>query len=176
MVAQNKDLKENTDNVLFAPVRNSDIGDISTTMEPEKEYEGGVDPAQMVVNKIRCCLCGVLMVPNGSNTCLQCLKSQVDITEGITKTLQLQHCKECNRYLGPPWRHFEPESPQLLSMCLKHVKGLKRVKLIDANFIWTEAHSKRLKVKITIQKDVLSGTMLQQTFVVEYIISNLQCD
>lgn len=129
-------------------------------MEPERNYETQIDATKMVINKIRCCLCGVLMTPNESNTCIQCLKSQVDITEGISKAVQLQHCRECNRYLAPPWRHFEPESAQLLSMCLKHIKGLKRVKMIDANFIWTEAHSKRLKVKLTVQKEVLGGTML----------------
>jgi nonsense-mediated mRNA decay protein 3 len=58
-------------------------------------------------------------------------------------------------------------------MCLKHVKGLKRVKMVDAGFIWTEPHSRRLKVKITVQKEVLNGTLLQQTFVVEFVVQNL---
>jgi len=53
------------------------------------------------------------------------------------------------------------------------VKGLKRVKMIDAGFIWTEPHSRRLKVKITVQKDVAGGTLLQQTFVVEFVVTNL---
>lgn len=176
MVAENKNFEENKDNVLFEPRGASDINDISTTMDIERDYDTQIDPSVMVVNKIRCCMCGVLMVPNGCNTCISCMKSQVDITEGISKMLQLQHCKECNRYLGPPWRHYEPESAPLLAMCLKHVKGLKRVKMIDAIFVWTEAHSKRLKIKITIQKEVLSGTMLQQTLMVEFIICNLQCD
>ena len=30
-------------------------------------------------------MCGILMVPNESNTCINCLKSQIDITEGIPK-------------------------------------------------------------------------------------------
>jgi len=89
---------------------------------------------------------------------------------------QLQHCRECNRYLQPPWKSAELESPALLALCLKHVKGLKRVKLIDATFIWTEAHSRRIKIKCTIQKDVLNGTLLQQTFMVEFVVVNLQCD
>ena len=101
------------------------------------------------------------MPPNSSNTCMQCLKSQVDITEGISKTCQLHHCRECDRYQRPPWARCELESPQLLSLCLKQVKGLKRVKMIDAAFIWTEPHSRRLKVKLTVQKEVLTGTMLQ---------------
>ena len=45
--------------------------------------------------------------------------------------------------------------------------------MVDAAFIWTEPHSRRLKVKITVQKEVLNGTLLQQTFVVEFIIQNL---
>jgi len=44
----------------------------------------------MVAHKIRCCLCGVLMPVTSSSqqaTCVNCLKSQVDITEGISKTV-----------------------------------------------------------------------------------------
>lgn len=29
-----------------------------------------------------------------------------------------------------------------------------QVRLIDAGFLWTEPHSKRIKVKVTIQKEV----------------------
>jgi len=38
---------------------------------------------------------------------------------------------------------------------------------VDAGFIWTEPHSRRLKLKLTIQAEVLNGAILQQTFVVE---------
>lgn len=31
------------------------------------------------------------------------------------------------------------------------VNPISQVKLVDAGFIWTEPHSKRLKVKLTIQ-------------------------
>lgn len=31
---------------------------------------------------------------------------------------------------------------------------LLKVRLVDAGFVWTEHHSKRLKVKLTIQKEV----------------------
>lgn len=82
----------------------------------------------------------------------------MDISEGISKQLILHHCRECNRYQRPPWISCEPESPQLLQLCLKHVKGLSRVKLIDAQFIWTEPHSRQLKVKLTIQKEVMTNT------------------
>ena len=124
----------------------------------------------------RCCMCGIMMVPNESNTCINCLKSQIDVTEGITKQVNLSHCRECNRYLRPPWQSCELESPELLSLCLFHVKGLKKVKLIDAGFLYTEPHSRRLKIKVTVQKEVLNGTLLQQSFVVEFVVNNLQCD
>lgn len=175
MVAQSKNFEENKDNVLFQPATNSSVNDFSTTIEQEREYDTNIEEDALQANKIRCCLCGVLMVPNGSNTCIQCMKSQVDITEGISRSVQLQHCKECNRYLAPPWKHFDQESSQLLSYCIKHVKGLKRVKLIDASFIWTEAHSKRIKVKLIIQKEVMN-TVLQQILLIEFHIVNLQCD
>lgn len=60
------------------------------------------------------------------------------------------HCRDCQRYLRPPWTHAQLESAELLGICLKHIKGLKRVKLIDASFVWTEPHSRRIKIKITI--------------------------
>ena len=37
---------------------------------------------------------------------------------------------------------------------LKRLKGLNKVKLVDAVFVWTEPHSKRLKVKVTVQQEV----------------------
>src|SRR5690349_18724955 len=32
-----------------------------------------------------CCLCGTNILPNPSNMCVNCIRSQVDITEGIQK-------------------------------------------------------------------------------------------
>ncbi len=32
--------------------------------------------------------------------------------------------------------------------------GLFQVRLVDAGFVWTEPHSKRIKVKLTVQKEV----------------------
>lgn len=110
---------------------------------------------------IRCCICGIMTLANAANTCINCLKSQIDITEGIPKALILQHCRDCNRYLRPPWTLCELESAELLALCLKNMTGLKRVKLLDAAFIWTEPHSKRIKVKLTVQKEVQSNTLLQ---------------
>lgn len=81
---------------------------------------------------------------------------RIDITEGIPKQAAVNFCKGCSRYLAPPtqWVICEMESRELLAICLRKLKGLAKVRLIDAGFIWTEPHSKRLRVKLTIQKEV----------------------
>lgn len=52
---------------------------------------------------------------------------------------------------------------------------LLKVRLVDAGFVWTEPHSKRLKVKLTIQKEVMNGAILQQVFVVDYVVQSQMC-
>lgn len=102
----------------------------------------------------------------------------MDITEGIPKQAVLYFCKGCDRYLSPPqaWILCQLESRELLAICLKRLKGLSKVRLVDAGFIWTEPHSKRVKVKLTIQKEVFAGAILQQIFVVEYVVQGQFCD
>lgn len=52
---------------------------------------------------------------------------------------------------------------------------MQKVKLVDAGFIWTEPHSMRLKVKLTVQGEVLQGAILQQTFVVDFVVERHMC-
>ena len=68
------------------------------------------------------------------------------------------------------WTIAEPESRELLAICLKKLKGLSKVRLIDAGFIWTEPHSKRIKVKLTIQKEVCQPFVLSPLFLYPFII------
>ncbi|KNH09382.1 hypothetical protein XU18_0067 [Perkinsela sp. CCAP 1560/4] len=68
------------------------------------------------------------------------------------------------------------ESKELMELCLKRVRGLNKVKIVDACFIWTEPHSRRVKVKITIEKEIQEGAKVEQSFVVEYVIHNQQCE
>ncbi|GAA5825705.1 hypothetical protein JCM11251_000343 [Rhodosporidiobolus azoricus] len=126
---------------------------------------------------VLCADCGTPIQPNGANLCVNCLRNSVDITEGIPKQTTLNFCRGCDRYLSPPatWTPCQLESRELLAICLRKLKGLSKVRLIDAGFIWTEPHSKRVKVKLTIQKEVFSSTVLQQIFEVEYVIQGAQC-
>lgn len=156
--------------------------------------------------------------------CVNCIRTNIDITEGLQKHLTILYCPECSRYLNPPraWVKADPESKELLAFCIKvrpgnapgapgrrttpgapgrctappgrchvpgapgpcpasgaprmwcmgdglfiirsqfgfrcgvlldptvwqRIKNLSKVRLVDASFIWTEPHSKRLKVKV----------------------------
>ena len=68
-----------------------------------------------------------------------------------------------------------PESRELLALCLRKLRGLTKTRIIDASFIWTEPHSRRVRVKITVQAEAFQGTILQQTFEVEYVVNYHQC-
>lgn len=138
------------------------------------EYISPQAPQQGLV---LCADCGTPIAPNNANLCLSCLRSSVDITEGIPKQATVNFCRNCERYLNPPtsWVPAQLESRELLAICLKKLKGLNKVRLIDASFIWTEPHSKRLRVKLTVQKEVLTSTILQQIFEIEYVVQYGQC-
>lgn len=109
--------------------------------------------------------------------CVNCIRTQVDITSGITKQVALTWCKLCGRWLQPPkhWFPAELESKELLTHCVRRVRGLGKSRLVDAAFIWTEPHSMRLKVKMTVQAEVMRGALLQQSFVVDYVIERNAC-
>lgn len=83
----------------------------------------------------------------------------------------------CFSYLKPPseWVTCALESRDMLSLCLGRVKGLNRVKLVDAGFLWTEPHSRRIKLKLTVQGEVIGATILQQVFVVEFTVNHQMC-
>lgn len=129
-------------------------------------------------SKILCCLCGSLIEPNQSNMCIGCLRAQIDISEGIPKSAVVYYCRSCERYQQDQgkWIRAELESNELLTLCLKKLKGLNKVEMVDAAFVWTEPHSKRIKVKLTIQKEVAGGDTLRHVFVVEYVVNNQMCD
>lgn len=128
---------------------------------------------------ILCCNCGAPI--DGTSAagalCYDCVKLTVDISEGIQREATLHICRDCERWLQPPahWITASLESRELLALCLRKLRGLSKVRIIDASFIWTEPHSRRIKVKITIQQEAFQGTILQQTFEVEYVVAYHQC-
>lgn len=138
---------------------------------------GATKPTTQTLATILCCLCGIPITPNGSNMCVSCLRGQVDITESIPKSNSIFYCRHCARYLQPPkhWVAAELESKELLTLCLKKLKGLNKVKLINARFRWTEPHSRRIRVQLTVQKEAFN-CILQQDVVVEFVVEYQQCD
>lgn len=126
---------------------------------------------------ILCCSCGVPIEPNPTSMCLPCLRAQVNITEGIDTEQTLIHCHQCNRYNvgNDKYVAAELESPQLLGICLKKIRGLQHVRVVDAGFIWTEEHSKRIKVRLLIQAEVQQGAVLQQEHVCTFTIMSTLC-
>lgn len=78
--------------------------------------------------------------------------------------------------MQPPsgWVAAAPESRELLALCLRKLK-LSKVRIVDASFIWTEPHSRRVKIKLTVQDEVQSGILLQQSFEVTYVVAYQQC-
>ncbi|KAF7621294.1 hypothetical protein AFLA_011597 [Aspergillus flavus NRRL3357] len=128
---------------------------------------------------ILCCNCGAPIdgTTAAGALCQDCVRSTVDISEGIQREAVVHTCRDCERWLLPPnsWVSAALESKELLALCLRKLRGLTKVRIIDASFIWTEPHSRRIKVKITIQQEVAAGTILQQAFVVEYVVHYQQC-
>ena len=122
-------------------------------------------------------MCGTAIQSNPANMCVNCVRSQVDITEGIPKQIHIFFCRRCGRWMQPPntWIVADLESRELLTFCIKRTRGLTKVKVVGANFVWTEPHSRRIKVKYTVQKEVFAGAILEQVFVVEYFVNNQQC-
>jgi len=129
------------------------------------------------LNTILCCECAAPTPTNATNMCIDCVRSRVDITEGIARQVAQNHCRGCDRYERQGgWVQCELESKELLAILLKRVRGLDKVRLVDASFIWTEAHSKRIKLKLTVQKEVIRGAVLEQSLVVEFVVANRQCE
>lgn len=125
-----------------------------------------------------CAECNSLFAPSLTRTtiCPTCISKKNDITSGIPKELLIQWCRYCFRFYGPPWILCQRESKELLAICLKKIKGINKMKIIEAGFMYTEEHSKRIRVKLTVQKEVMNDIKLQQSFEVEFTEVYTQCD
>lgn len=136
-------------------------------------------------NLILCCMCGTPTAPNASNKCVACLCRSSDITSGVCTEVQLHQCRSCQRWWKEDnkWLGCALESRELMSLCLGKTSGLRPkrgsreegVRVTDCSWVWTEPHSMRLKILVTLQKAVDGGAILQQTIQVTYVVRNMQC-
>mmetsp|Transcript_25996 Transcript_25996/g.48446 ORF Transcript_25996/g.48446 Transcript_25996/m.48446 type:complete len:675 (-) Transcript_25996:48-2072(-) len=139
-----------------------------------------------VVNKIPCCLCGTMILPNAANQCPSCLAQNFDLQsllQGGNSELIINQCRQCRRYARTDshYEYCEPESPQLLSICLKHIPVLvkkghasNKLHIVDSMWIWTEPNSMRLKVRVTVRTEIEHVT-IQQRVPVEFRIQWKMC-
>lgn len=136
-----------------------------------------IGEGEIFIPKVHCCVCALLIDSNPSNMCPSCIRAHVDITDGLQKDYIIVYCPECFRYHQPPkfWGRAELESRELMTLCLKKIRGLAKYNLVDASFLWTEPHSKRLKLKITLQKEIFANTVIQQTVQIDYEVLWQQC-
>lgn len=128
------------------------------------------------MSSLLCCLCGVIL-PTGisslGNMCARCLSQQVDLVGHLEPNGDLISCQDCGRSLfHQRWLALEPESAELLTLCVKKIKGLEKkkagLKLVEAKFIWTEPHSRRIRVSVTVESEVLSHVVVRQSKCVEF--------
>lgn len=127
---------------------------------------------------VLCCNCGQpLDGTRGMVMCPDCIQLTCDITKDIPREGTINFCRNCERFLQPPtqWVYAQPESRELLALLLRRLRGLNKVRLVDAKFIWTEPHSRRLRIKLTVQGEAQPGVIIEQSFEVEYVVVACQC-
>lgn len=65
----------------------------------------------------------------------------------------------------------------MLTMLLRKVKGINRtIKIIDAQLVWTEPHSKRIRMKLTVNQEIMTNTTMQKTVFITFKETNQQCN
>jgi len=123
---------------------------------------------------------------------------------GGAHDISVHQCRRCRRYERPSessstgrYEYHEPESPELLALCLKHIPALQhskggeqhaksvgvgRIHVVDAMWVWTEPHSMRLKVRLMVRAEVEGGGLgagggvtVQQRVMVELVVKFKQC-
>jgi len=85
----------------------------------------------------------------------------------------IHQCRQCRRFARTPavYEHAVPESPELLGICLKHIPALQQddIKLMDASWIWTEPHSMRLKLRLTVRTELQNVPVEQRVMVEQHV-------
>ncbi|KAI5381247.1 uncharacterized protein LOC127117733 [Lathyrus oleraceus] len=128
-----------------------------------------------------CSQCNFPIQPDSSNTCIQCLRSKNDITLGLPKKLHLLHCPQCKTYSEPlkSWIKLQLQPKQLLDFCLILLEknlSFNNLRLVRSQTILYEPISKIIKIRATVQKEVLNAETLQQSYLVEFVQHNCICE
>lgn len=141
----------------------------------------------LTATQIPCCLCGTMIFPNAANQCSTCLAQEFDLQDRLQRgpggadKITIHQCRLCRRFKRTEkhWEHAEHESPQLLSICLKHIPALQHqaasgssgggnnapLHLVDAGWIWTEPHSMRYKLRLTVRTEIQNVKVQQRVMV-----------
>ena len=168
--------QENNGNVIFEPSYiKVDQEEIALNNPKLKNNQSINSSSMLTYSKIVCCICGITIDANSEGICEACAKKNIDITTGITKSGVITYCRTCERYKRPPWIKCEKESQDMMNLCLSKIKGLNKVQLIDSSFIWTEPHSKEIKIKLTIQKEI-NKSLISTSFIAEFKEEWTQCE
>ena len=144
---------------------------------PGMNEEVGLLMTKYTIGHILCCRCGTQIVPNGANMCVKCLRSESEPTKRLPLRINIIHCPDCQSYFQPPttWVKAPLESKELLAVCLKKVKKLSEFRLVNAEFICTDPNSKRIQVKVKVQREVLDGVFVEEQHTIEYVVFCQNC-
>ncbi|KAH0574348.1 Nonsense-mediated mRNA decay protein 3 [Spironucleus salmonicida] len=126
---------------------------------------------------VLCHSCGTAIDPNPATLCMNCLKNQTNLAEPVDAEQIIHFCRQCERFCTEQGKYVPAalESTQLLGICLKKIRGLKGLKIKDAAFLWTEPHSKRIKVRLTLQREIYN-ILIEQDHVCTFTQHVTMCD
>ncbi|KAM0671376.1 ribosome stability and mRNA decay protein [Ordospora colligata] len=121
---------------------------------------------------ILCCKCGIPIEPRLMNMCDRCLVAEVGISSKVKRSVAVERCRGCERYLQPPnnWVEFSWGSREFLLFLVKKNKTLSKLCIVDSNFVYTEPNSKKIVVGL-----VIKDSDVEQSLEIRYSIKNQQC-
>ena len=125
---------------------------------------------------IPCCECSTTIQPNQRNLCRTCLSAATNLAKSVPKQVPLHRCSSCQRILtrSQAWVIANPESRELLAVCLKQLKGLTELKLVDAAFNSAEPDSKTIQVKLTARLETVEEVLTVDFDILDSVCP--QCD
>ncbi|KAK9681527.1 hypothetical protein RND81_10G008500 [Saponaria officinalis] len=146
-------------------------------LSPDMSQVSGFFTMNQTVGRILCCQCGTPIPPNKANMCNHCLRVECNVASTLPSRVNITYCPDCGRYLQPPttWLKAERDSKELLSFCLKRLKLQSEFRLVHANFLPTEPHSKRIQLRLRVQSEVLNQVYAEKSHDVEFVVGYQKC-